>query len=603
MLLRTAKQIHGTSALKKEAIGPADVSQNRQDSKPQYPKPKILAVDLAEDVCEALKGKGFNVSVGSFGKPYKVEKHSGFVPLIGTGKLPNYTEQEILIVDLAFAELEAGPQETKHRPNDEIDLWGKCDRGFIDPRPRNAYRAKEAFDRVLAGGGAFIVFVDEKTDIELILARSNTHRKELYDQNDFPHDVWHFIWELADMEAKRDHGTEMKPCMTETALGRLVSQHLSGGEFTCTLSGGHRRENEWKTLAENKFGDPVSLCRLRSKEGSVIVLPQLTDKVGFITKLLTTVLPDLAPHLFPYFEAGKWTHRPEYELPHVVQLLTKQQEIEQRAQRELVALNENIKHERDANGWMHNLLTGTDAVLVEAVKKALGTLSFGKVVDVDVERDREGKSRREDLQIHDQSPTLVVDVKGVGGYPSDDEALQADKHAAIRMREWKRVDVCGLTIINHQRHLPPLERENTMPFRQELLDAAQERSLGLMTTWDLYRCLRNTTKNAWPLESVKSIFYGKGRIEVLPQHYQFIGRIAKAWTDKFGVVIESGELNVGDKIAVEFDIEFEEIAVTSIRINDREAQKAIANDPAGLLWPTDRPKLREGLRVFRILLP
>src|SRR5690606_33742325 len=96
------------------------------------------------------------------------------------------------------------------------------------------------------------------------------------------------------------------------------------------------------------------------------------------------------------------------------------------------------------------------------------------VVDVDEERDREGKSRREDLQITDRSPTLIVDIKGIGGYPGDEDALQASKHASIRMKEWKRTDVNGLSIINHQRHLPPLERENQMPFRQELLHAAEE---------------------------------------------------------------------------------------------------------------------------------
>ncbi len=287
-------------------------------------------------------------------------------------------------------------------------------------------------------------------------------------------------------------------------------------------------------------------------------------------------------------------------MPRVIQLRTKQAEIEQRAKSEITALDDDVSRERAANGWLHDLLTGTDAQLVEAVKKALASVGFISVVDVDEERDREGKSRREDLQIQDVSPTLIVDIKGIGGNPSDDDALQADKHAAIRMREWKRTDVVGLSIINHQRHMPPLDRDNAMPFRKELLDAAEERSLGLLTAWDLYRLVRNAKKYGWTAEHLKPLFYRKGRIEPVPRHYSFIGKIVKVWTDKFGVSMEQGELNVGNKVAVEFPIEFEEVEVSSIRVNDRDVQKASAKDPAGLLWPGGRPKLREGLRVFRV---
>ena len=246
----------------------------------------------------------------------------------------------------------------------------------------------------------------------------------------------------------------------------------------------------------------------------MIVVPQLNDKVIFLTNLFANVLPELAPHLFPDIVRGKWTHQPEYELPRVLELREAQTDVERRAQAEVAALEVELEKERAANGWLHDLLTGTDAALVEAAKKALAALGFKNVVDIDAERDKEGKSRREDLQIQDRSPTLVADVKGIAALPSDEDALQADKHAAIRMREQKRTDIEGLSITNHQRHLPPLERENAMPFRQELLDAAEERSLGLITAWDLYPLVRNFRKLGWPTETVKPLLYKKGRIEV-----------------------------------------------------------------------------------------
>ena len=45
---------------------------------------------------------------------------------------------------------------------------------------------------------------------------------------------------------------------------------------------------------------------------------------------------------------------------------------------------------------------------------------------------------REDLQIRDMSPLLTVDVKGLVNFPADPDALQAHKHASIRIQEEER---------------------------------------------------------------------------------------------------------------------------------------------------------------------
>jgi hypothetical protein len=565
----------------------------------KYPKPKILLMDLPQAAHVALSLRGFNVSNGTLGKPYKVAKTSNYQPLIGSGDVPKHTEQEIVVIDLNCDELDEGPQGEKHRPDAEFDLWGKCDRGFIDPRVRTSIQLKDAFDRTHSIGGVFVVFADERTGISLQVARCGYNG--LYDGEQFPHDVYHFLSEISDLVVENDHGEELIPADTKSSLGRLLADFLPESAFKCVLKGGYRSKDTWQTLAKNKFGQAVAICRCRSAEGSVIILPQIRDKVAFLERLFIEVLPELAPHLFPHIEKGKWTHQPEYELPRVKELKAKQDDIVRNAKEVLKQLDAEIEKERTANGWIQNLLTGTDSDLVAAVKKAFEAFGFAEVVDVDVERDREGKSRREDLQIHDQSPLIIVDIKGIGAFPSDEDALQADKHAAIRMREMKRTDIVGLSIINHQRHLPPLDRDNVMPFRQELLDAAEERSLGLMTSWDVYRLLRNSTKFGWNGEQIRPLFYKRGRITAVPTHYRLIGTVAKAWTDKFGVVIENQEeLRIGDRVAVEFPIEFEEVAVSSIRVNDQDVQCAKVGDPVGILWSAEMPKLKEGMRVFRV---
>lgn len=582
-----------------KSVDPVTQKQASTAASVKYPKPKILLLDLPASVSEGLRTKGFNVTIGTLGRPYVVPTASTYQPLVGDGNVPNHTEQEIIVVDLKFGELDRGPQRAKHRPDAELDLWGKCDKGFLDPRVRTAMELRASFDRIHSNGGVFIVFADKRTGISLQLGRFEAGRG-LYGDQECVQDVWHFLAELSDMKVRADLGAEMRPAEGDTALIRLLAKYLHGASFTCTIEGGYRGGNEWEPLAVNKFGDAVALDRCRSDNGRAIILPQLADKAGFLNELFTTVLPELAPLLFPYIEQGKWTCWPEYELQRVLELKAKQAQIQIRAKQETQALETQIEEERKSNHWLHELIIATDAQLVKAVKIALATLGFQQVVDVDEERDREAKTRREDLQILDQTPVLIVDIKGLAGFPSDEDALQADKHAAIRMREWTRTDVVGLSLVNHQRHIPPLERENRMPFRQELLDAAVVSSLGLMTSWDLYRLVLNFQKHCWRSENVKPIFYGKGRIEAVPAHYAYIGTVAKAWTDKFGVVIENGELRLGDRLAVEFSIEFEEVLLESMQINKLNAQLAKKGDPVGLLWPTEKPKIREGLRVFRV---
>jgi hypothetical protein len=142
-----------------------------------------------------------------------------------------------------------------------------------------------------------------------------------------------------------------------------------------------------------------------------------------------------------------------------------------------------------------------------------------------------------------------------------------------------------------------------MPFRQEILDHSAISHLGLLTTWDLFRAVRSMQKHSWPKDAVQPLFYGSGRIEIVPNHYDYLGKIAKAWTDKFGVVIEHGQVTVGDTIALEFPVEFEETVIGSIQVRDKDVNSAAVSDPAGFLWPGDRPKVREGIRVFRVNRP
>ena len=99
----------------------------------KFEKPKILLVDLKSEVCSKIKSAGYNVASGTFGSPYKVELDDGYGPIINAAKLPNFTEQEIIIIDLT-------PPKTLEKPVGEKNLSaggnGSGCRSWVSKRSR-----------------------------------------------------------------------------------------------------------------------------------------------------------------------------------------------------------------------------------------------------------------------------------------------------------------------------------------------------------------------------------------------------------------------------------------------------------------------------------
>ena len=250
-------------------------------------------------------------------------------------------------------------------------------------------------------------------------------------------------------------------------------------------------------------------------------------------------------------------------------------------------------------------MRATGDELVAAVHQSLHVLGFSDIVDVDQQLANEGVNRknREDLQIHDDSPTLIVEVKGINSFPSDEEALTVQKYVVLRMREWNRTDVQGLSVINHQRNLPPLDRGNTMPFRQEILDVAREQSIGLLTAWDLHRLVRSFLNNQWKHEYIRHLFYASGRVEIVPSHYSYIGVIER-YIENLGVVgirAEAVTFSVGDRIAFELPAVFEQQVCESLQLNNADIDKAELGTLVGLKTNLSKQQAKEGTRVFKIM--
>ena len=564
---------------------------------------------MLEDTYATLEEKGYNVQCGTLGTPYKVDKSSAMLPVSYCGSLPNYTEQEIIIIDFHIDEdkfLDMSPSEDNIRPHDEDQFWAKCSNGYFDPRPIASELIRENFNRILKTNGIFIVFADEpiKTHFEYGYVRDNGFRSKKYTGTTASITIWSLLNELQYIQPQRVHGNELSLCENiglekhpfYRPLRKLLQLHLDGAKYYCTFND----TSQWLPLLHNKYNECVGMMTGPNNGGFVFVLPQLKDKTNFILAMLSDILPEVVSTLFPDYEKAKWIYWPAYELPQVISLQEKKQKIQETTEKQILELDAEIEKERIEHNWLHQLLTGTDSQLVTAVKSALEFLGFEQVIDEDEERDKKGESRREDLQIKEKDcHILILDVKGINGTPKDDDVLQANKHADLRRMEWDDATVRGLSIINHERHIPPLDR-NTH-FRQELLDLAKGQQFGLLTTWALYRFVKNRMKNTWSYEYIKPLFYQHGRIEVIPQHYEPLGKIAHVFPEAgaFGLDLQDS-LEIDDRIAVQFPIEFEEITIESLRINNVSVEKANSGDPVGTTWPPEKPLLKEGLHVFKV---
>jgi hypothetical protein len=128
--------------------------ENAEEYIPKWFHPKILLIDIDKEAETVLKKEGYNVLSGSFGIPYKVPKSDSYMPVVpNKGHLPNYTEQEIIVIDIGWIDPSEKPEGEKITSPGENDWWASCSKGIIDPRPRIMSEVKNSFDRNFYSGG------------------------------------------------------------------------------------------------------------------------------------------------------------------------------------------------------------------------------------------------------------------------------------------------------------------------------------------------------------------------------------------------------------------------------------------------------------------
>lgn len=548
-----------------------------------YDKPKILLVDLDDTTATAVQKAGFNIARGTFGVRYKLSPQSGHLPVVLSYELPNHTEQDVIFIDLKPPRTVPYSEHAKINPR-VAPLWANGATELIDPRPFAMSCACDDFDRILEYGGLFVIFAWPRRSQEFLFGDLKHNQLNIRERHSL--DNWSFLPTLSDdtLQVMEDEGREIMLADGVPNSVRTLSKYLSNGRFHVCLSPlTYWLEKAWNQILVNKYGDSVGvLIHVEGGQGGILILPQIKDKATVVVKLLQDLLPNLSPEKFPHFEGLRWVERPEYELLPVLEYKARQENIRKQAQAQVAEIEGKIDKKREEFSFLHGVLTKTGGSLARDVKSCLEQLGFPVVVDVDAEPDR--KALEEDLRIEEQSPVIVVEVKGLSGLPREDDAISVVKYVARRMRELDRRDVRGLVIVNHQRHLPPLDRNNKQVFTERQIADAENHSYTLATSWDIFRLIRGIEVLKWPLENVRSLLSTDGRMPGIPTHYEPVGKIVKFWPEAgaVSILIERGSISIGDRLGFVLPTEFLEQEITSLEIEQQKVTSASKDQKVGI---------------------
>jgi hypothetical protein len=571
----------------------------------KYPKPKILLIDMPKETMAHLAGHGFTVSNGTFGNPYMVQRNDKITPVIPRFNLPNLYEQEVLFIDLTPPPVLEQPSGKKLNSMGVKDLWVRCNQDKVDPRPYAMTIHEAEFHRIYQHGGIIIVFCEPRV-YQTLYWNTNS---ELYHHkmNPVNLDTYSFMIFLSHtfLDIRPAHGTEIQVALPNTKLNAFLRKAKLTACFHATFAPLHyfgtESRSSYGPCILDKYDNFVGLHLENEQLGQLLLLPQLNDKPAIAASLLTELLPAIAPNLFPYHKKGLWVQEREYQHPSILALQDKRQTVIDRALKEIDATDIEIYKQSEQWEFLHGLITKAGSQLVSDIARALSVIGFKQVTNLDNEL-KEGENPQEDLQVLDLPQPVLLECKGLTQMPREDDALQVHKYILRRMKEWKS-EVQGVCIVNHQRLIPPLNRNHENVFTQTQIQDALNHEICLMTTWQLFLLIRAMLKYNWNSKVIRDLFYLKGKCSGLPSHYKLLGHVGHYFDAKkvIGIDITTDLiLRPGAVVGYALPGEFLEEAVDEIQLECKPVQQAGNGPRVGMKTQFSRSQVGEGKMVYLV---
>jgi hypothetical protein len=552
-----------------------------------YNKPKILTIDLNDEVIDQLKQEGFNIEVGTFGKNYSVQEgdECGL-----NGSLPYILEKDIVIVDLNRDENIIGENpynnDVMQKANRTVYV---AERGqnYFNPAYLNARVYLDEFKKIIGKGGIIITFSSRPDDeiYNLVTIERNYVAKK----NHFSIDNYDWLPTKFQIEV--------------CCLGREVIIDDDFSVLAESIIQGCKNEIEYKcifpdlvsnsytgVLFRNSIGEPIGFLRSEQNDDNIgyyFVLPQFKDKYKVIRNLFHDVIPNLKPDLFPDFVKNNWLDNEAYIFPKIKEIISQRDKLIEEYESKLKLTESEIEQAKEEYSFLTNILIsqGFDEFLVDNVMKVLNFIGYKEIVKVD--EIIEG-NKQEDLRITDNKRFIVVEVKGHNGNPTEDDCQAILKYINRNMKKEGRTDIHGILIENHQKHLEPMQRNNPAYTAEQIRDALRDKYT-LVDTWQLFQAARLLQEGLISFEEIDNELCKPGLFNAIPSKWNYLGKIDNYFNQiqVVGMILEAEELNRYDEIIVQNGNDYFKQIIDSIRIDDSEVEHAKQGD--AISFKVERP--------------
>lgn len=489
-------------------------------------KPEIFLFDVEDDVKNTLVECGLNISSGTLGTPVHVpnkDRGSGHYCLLN-GSIPNNLHEfDIAVVDIRDIEpmiFNFNEHNKAHVTGTSIPyILSQYPETVFDPRPFGAYLAKTFISDILDKGGLLIVFAGKNYTTTYQTIDVTEHG--LIPQGSFKHSIYDFMPRLGGTGKKEGEKLFYPEGLHERFI--FLKRNCENCRYHITFRHPYDHEiggnsTHFLPLLLNSSYEIVAYFEAY-ENGGIIVLPDFDDKSLILKELLMTVMPDIYPELFPYHTKHQWIGEGPYHLPNEEKLIEKKEKLMSEFQRQMSEMDRKITENKMKFSWLHELLIKDDNELVICVQQFLTWLELGDVKYMDDDQ----RILEEDLQVDIPQGLLVIEVKGISGTSKDDDCSQISKIKYRRSEERGTFDVYALYIVNHQKHLPPLKRNN-QPFTDEQISDAKNDKRGLLTTWQLFNLYFSIEAGGITKEEARKSLLDFGLVDFKPQQCEKLGK-------------------------------------------------------------------------------
>lgn len=266
----------------------------------------------------------------------------------------------------------------------------------------------------------------------------------------------------------------------------------------------------------------------QSSQGLVLFLPDFGEEAEIFDELLSDVLPQVMPHLFPFRHDLSWLKEREFRHPRILELEEVKDSLLSETATKLADIDQRIKGIDETESYLRDLITTAGDQLKNAVNRVLCELfkaagiSDAMIVDVDADPQLRGgdSNKREDLRVEWANAIFLLNVGGREQFFRPTSLNQLSQHHRLFVQGQTSLGAHVHSLLmanfNYAAGMDPRKRgdmfgSGTADARERLLAEGH----GAISTFDLYRLIRAVQKNEIQLqaETVRKLLRTEGILD------------------------------------------------------------------------------------------